>query len=286
MHAPASLLTWLHLTDLSSRRSDPLRVQEDADHREECSWWQEPKTQQAQAEGMKGGNRFKAGGISGSRNVGKINNSFFSTSSRSIYQKFREVDLLDKKKTVTALKPGEDRAILLGLGMILSSVMLYFVLGITILRSYAERYRPDISFSRTQCREWSCLTALASFPALNRIFFQMSPQRVDGGGRVHRAQRHGHGGRELLLQLRLGLLEGLQVPLPAGLRERQQHGPSQPLGPQRGDARQQLRSEYRGGGGGEFRITGPAQMLTVDVDQLRSTWGDCGAAVFASRLVK
>lgn len=62
---------------------------------------------------------------------------------RSIYQKFREVDLLDKKKTVTALKPGEDRAILLGLGMILSSVMMYFVLGITILRSYADRYKPD-----------------------------------------------------------------------------------------------------------------------------------------------
>ncbi|XP_069367212.1 calcium-activated potassium channel subunit beta-2-like isoform X1 [Paralichthys olivaceus] len=56
----------------------------------------------------------------------------------SIYQKFREVDLLDKKKTVTALKPGEDRAIFLGLGMILSSVMMYFVLGITILRSYAD----------------------------------------------------------------------------------------------------------------------------------------------------
>lgn len=63
---------------------------------------------------------------------------------RSIYQKFREVDLLDKKKTVTALKPGEDRAILLGLGMILSSVMMYFVLGITILRSYADRYRPVV----------------------------------------------------------------------------------------------------------------------------------------------
>lgn len=83
------------------------------------------------------------GGISESRNVGKINHSLFSTSSRSIYQKFRDVDILDKKKTVTALKPGEDRAILLGLGMILSSVMLYFVLGITILRSYAERYGPD-----------------------------------------------------------------------------------------------------------------------------------------------
>lgn len=53
------------------------------------------------------------------------------------------MDLLDKKKTVTALKPGEDRAILLGLGMILSSVMMYFVLGITVLRSYADRYRSD-----------------------------------------------------------------------------------------------------------------------------------------------
>lgn len=63
MYAPASLLTWLHLTDLSSRRSDPLRVQEDADHREECSSWQEPKTQRAPAEGMKGGKRFKAGGL-------------------------------------------------------------------------------------------------------------------------------------------------------------------------------------------------------------------------------
>jgi potassium large conductance calcium-activated channel subfamily M beta protein 2 len=56
-----------------------------------------------------------------------------------MYQKFRDVDILDKKKTVTALKPGEDRAILLGLGMIISSVMMYFVLGVTILRSYADR---------------------------------------------------------------------------------------------------------------------------------------------------
>lgn len=58
---------------------------------------------------------------------------------RSIYQKFRDVDILDKKKTVTALKPGEDRAILLGLGMILSALMMYFVLGITVLRSYTDR---------------------------------------------------------------------------------------------------------------------------------------------------
>ncbi|XP_041697087.1 calcium-activated potassium channel subunit beta-2-like [Coregonus clupeaformis] len=57
---------------------------------------------------------------------------------RSIYQKFRNVDLMDKKKTVTALKAGEDRAILLGLAMVIASVMMYFVLGITILRSHAD----------------------------------------------------------------------------------------------------------------------------------------------------
>ncbi|XP_046882998.1 calcium-activated potassium channel subunit beta-2 isoform X3 [Hypomesus transpacificus] len=57
---------------------------------------------------------------------------------RSIYQKIREVDVLDKKKTVTALSAGEDRAMFLGLGMILSSVMMYFVLCITVLRAYAD----------------------------------------------------------------------------------------------------------------------------------------------------
>lgn len=70
-----------------------------------------------------------------------LHHSISSSVIRSIYQKFREVDLLDKKKTVTALQAGEDRAILLGLGMILSSFMMYFVLGITILRYYAERYK-------------------------------------------------------------------------------------------------------------------------------------------------
>ncbi|KAG9343584.1 hypothetical protein JZ751_013754 [Albula glossodonta] len=57
---------------------------------------------------------------------------------RTIYQKIREYDLLEKKKTVTALKPGEDRAILLGLIMILSSVMMFFLLGITMVRSYSD----------------------------------------------------------------------------------------------------------------------------------------------------
>ncbi|KAL2089715.1 hypothetical protein ACEWY4_014403 [Coilia grayii] len=57
---------------------------------------------------------------------------------RTIYQKIREYDILDKRKTVTALKAGEDRAILLGLSMILFSVMMYFVLCITTVRSYAD----------------------------------------------------------------------------------------------------------------------------------------------------
>ncbi|XP_064186038.1 calcium-activated potassium channel subunit beta-2 [Anguilla rostrata] len=57
---------------------------------------------------------------------------------RTIYQKIRGYDILDKRRTVTAQKAGEDRAILLGLAMILCSVMMYFVLGITMLRSYSD----------------------------------------------------------------------------------------------------------------------------------------------------
>ncbi|XP_017334261.1 calcium-activated potassium channel subunit beta-2 isoform X1 [Ictalurus punctatus] len=61
-----------------------------------------------------------------------------SGNERTIYQKIREYDILDKRKTVTALKAGEDRAILLGLSMIFFSVMMYFVLGITMVRSYTD----------------------------------------------------------------------------------------------------------------------------------------------------
>ncbi|KAK1168590.1 calcium-activated potassium channel subunit beta-2-like isoform X1 [Acipenser oxyrinchus oxyrinchus] len=79
---------------------------------------------------------------------GKFNKMFLWTGSRAaqgnqyerrtVYQKIREHGYLDKRKTVTALKAGEDRAILLGLAMIMCSMMLYFILGITILRSYME----------------------------------------------------------------------------------------------------------------------------------------------------
>ncbi|XP_062371581.1 calcium-activated potassium channel subunit beta-2 [Sardina pilchardus] len=57
---------------------------------------------------------------------------------KSIYQKFRGYELMDKRRTETALKAGEDRAIFLGLSMMLCSVMMYFLLGITMMRSYAE----------------------------------------------------------------------------------------------------------------------------------------------------
>ncbi|XP_077059200.1 calcium-activated potassium channel subunit beta-2 isoform X1 [Siphateles boraxobius] len=61
-----------------------------------------------------------------------------SERSRTIYQKIRGYDILEKRRTVTALKAGEDRAILLGLSMILCSAMMYFVLGITMVRSYSD----------------------------------------------------------------------------------------------------------------------------------------------------
>uniref|UniRef100_A0A8C9R4S6 Potassium calcium-activated channel subfamily M regulatory beta subunit 2 n=1 Tax=Scleropages formosus TaxID=113540 RepID=A0A8C9R4S6_SCLFO len=63
--------------------------------------------------------------------------------SETIYQKIWEYDTLDKKKTVTALKAGEDRAILLGLTMILFSIMMYFITGITVVRSYLDRQASD-----------------------------------------------------------------------------------------------------------------------------------------------
>ncbi|XP_020774252.2 calcium-activated potassium channel subunit beta-2-like [Boleophthalmus pectinirostris] len=70
---------------------------------------------------------------SGGRSDGKT-----PSDSKSLYQRLKEYELLDKKKTVTALRAGEDRAILLGLSMMLFSVMTYFVMGITILRSYSD----------------------------------------------------------------------------------------------------------------------------------------------------
>ncbi|KAJ8011247.1 hypothetical protein DPEC_G00056170 [Dallia pectoralis] len=75
--------------------------------------------------------------VAGSRRAGGT--SLGADPTRSIYRKFRGgVDLLDKRKNISAMRAGEERAILLGLGMVLTSVMMYFVLGITVLRSYAD----------------------------------------------------------------------------------------------------------------------------------------------------
>ncbi|KAB0361430.1 hypothetical protein FD754_005586 [Muntiacus muntjak] len=74
------------------------------------------------------------------RQSSTLDSSSFSSneSDLNIYQKIRDHDLLDKRKTVTALKAGEDRAILLGLAMMVCSIMMYFLLGITLLRSYMQ----------------------------------------------------------------------------------------------------------------------------------------------------
>ncbi|XP_061209535.1 calcium-activated potassium channel subunit beta-2 isoform X2 [Neopsephotus bourkii] len=75
-------------------------------------------------------------------NTGQSSKMFIWTSGRSStsyrHDEKRDHDLLDKRKTVTALKAGEDRAILLGLAMMVCSVMMYFLLGITLLRSYMQ----------------------------------------------------------------------------------------------------------------------------------------------------
>lgn len=73
------------------------------------------------------------------KNTEHFSNCWGEPFSRSIYRKIREYEVLDRRKTVTALRAGEDRAILLGLSMVFVSVMMYFVLGITILRSYSNR---------------------------------------------------------------------------------------------------------------------------------------------------
>ncbi|XP_043111771.1 calcium-activated potassium channel subunit beta-2 [Puntigrus tetrazona] len=65
------------------------------------------------------------------------------TQQRVIYKTLWGNELKDKKRTETAQKAGEDRAILLGLGMVFSSVMMYFVICITMVRAYADSVLTD-----------------------------------------------------------------------------------------------------------------------------------------------
>ncbi|XP_073531035.1 calcium-activated potassium channel subunit beta-2 isoform X1 [Phyllobates terribilis] len=78
---------------------------------------------------------------------GRSSSSYRPDERRNFYQKIKDHDLLDKRKTVTALKAGEDRAILLGLAMMVCSIMMYFLLGITLLRSYMQ----SVWTEETQC---------------------------------------------------------------------------------------------------------------------------------------
>ncbi|XP_012431131.2 calcium-activated potassium channel subunit beta-2 isoform X3 [Taeniopygia guttata] len=84
-------------------------------------------------------------------NTGQPSKMFIWTSGRGStsyrHDEKRDHDLLDKRKTVTALKAGEDRAILLGLAMMVCSIMMYFLLGITLLRSYMQ----SVWTEETQC---------------------------------------------------------------------------------------------------------------------------------------
>lgn len=61
--------------------------------------------------------------------------SFCTPYPRVISRRFWGHELKDKKRRETALKAGEDRAILLGLGMVFRSIMMYFVICITMVRA-------------------------------------------------------------------------------------------------------------------------------------------------------
>ncbi|XP_077060469.1 calcium-activated potassium channel subunit beta-2 [Siphateles boraxobius] len=65
------------------------------------------------------------------------------TQQRVIHKRLWGYELKDNKRKETVLKAGEDRAILLGLGMVFSSVMMYFVIRITMVRAYADSVLTD-----------------------------------------------------------------------------------------------------------------------------------------------
>ncbi|XP_019898021.1 calcium-activated potassium channel subunit beta-2 isoform X2 [Esox lucius] len=127
--------------------------------------------------------------VAGTRRAGGA--SLVAEPTRSIYRKFRDVDLLDKRKNVSAMKAGEDRAILLGLAMVITSVMMYFVLGITVLRSYADSVWTEegvcVVFNSTVTADVNCSYSCGSdcwrgskYPCL-QVYV-----RVNNTGRVSR----------------------------------------------------------------------------------------------------
>ncbi|XP_069753975.1 calcium-activated potassium channel subunit beta-2 [Narcine bancroftii] len=64
---------------------------------------------------------------------------------RNIYKKIRALDILDKRKTATALKAGENRAIFLGLAMLVCSILIAFLLGIKVVQHNKESVWTEVS---------------------------------------------------------------------------------------------------------------------------------------------
>ncbi|XP_051874360.1 calcium-activated potassium channel subunit beta-2 [Pristis pectinata] len=64
---------------------------------------------------------------------------------RNIYKKIRTHDILDKRKTATALKDGENRALYLGLAMLVCSSLIAFLLGIKVVQHNKESVWTEVS---------------------------------------------------------------------------------------------------------------------------------------------
>ncbi|XP_062900935.1 calcium-activated potassium channel subunit beta-2 isoform X2 [Mobula hypostoma] len=64
---------------------------------------------------------------------------------RSIYKKIRTQDILDKRKTDTALKDGENRAIFLGVAMLVCSLLIAFLLGVKVVQHNNESVWTEVS---------------------------------------------------------------------------------------------------------------------------------------------
>ncbi|KAI2667299.1 Calcium-activated potassium channel subunit beta-2 [Labeo rohita] len=96
------------------------------------------------------------------------------TQQRVIYKRLWGNELKDKKRTETALKAGEDRAILLGLGMVFSSVMIVLtdettctVLNSTLTKDVNCSYNCGSDCWRSS--KYPCLQVYVSLNATGRI---------------------------------------------------------------------------------------------------------------------
>nr|XP_023686330.1 calcium-activated potassium channel subunit beta-2-like isoform X2 [Paramormyrops kingsleyae] len=114
-----------------------------------------------------------------------------SNGRRKIYQKIHQYELKDKRKAVRAYKAGEDRAILLGLTMVICAAMMYFILGVTVVRPYLDSVWTEESIctvlNSTVIAEMNCsyscgidCRGVARYPCL-QVFV-----RINASGRIAR----------------------------------------------------------------------------------------------------